>query len=259
MSVDLSAYAWCSAELSYGDCVLLGPRAIILGFKKFQHWEIQVWEMITHDVVGVYRKGHSLKTLFEDYGPDFTQTPLQVAKHLKGYYQTFMRAFPETQKAIEDFINTHTEDPPVTTRTSAGNALCRSDKHCQTCIVIEQDPTAVRYIPLMPGRPLQLVLTPDVEGFLKKYEIAEPGYPIDKAARIYLEFARIIGAEKAVLDALAPYTKIHGAAREEAQSRLDAFKAEAEAQAERDLIKDAKDAKKKAKAAKDPRQQDLPW
>jgi hypothetical protein len=118
----------------------------------------------------------------------------------------------------------------------------------RTCIVLKVDAGEVSFIPLQVDTAFAIEVEGEA-GFLKRY--LEPiEYPVNRAARLFVEYARNTGGTDEMLEALAPFTHIteeeKNMARQKASTRASEVDAPRKSK--------SKQSKAKAPADKKPRE-----
>lgn len=129
------------------------------------------------------------------------------------------------------------------------------DHESRTCIVLEADSELIKYIPLTVDTPFDVQECSD-QAFRTQVYLEPIDYPVERAARLFIEYSRNTGATEDVLKALAPFTNISNEEKTMARAKATARNADQEIRRGRPSKKTATKktaAKKKAVGEKKPR------
>lgn len=120
----------------------------------------------------------------------------------------------------------------------------------RTCIVVEASTSEVKYIPMSVDEPFD-VHTQDEVRFRTMNYIEPIEYPVERAARLFVEYARATGATDAALEELSKFTTITPEEKEMAKQRKNAADDKGPAEKKKPAAKKKAEAKqKKAPAEK---------
>lgn len=123
------------------------------------------------------------------------------------------------------------------------------DHQSRTCIVLKVKDGEVSYIPLQVDVPFSVEVAGEKE-FTSRLYLEPVEYPVSRAARLFVEYARNTGATDSVLEALAPFTNITEEEKSMARTKASARAAEAD----KPKRQQAKQTKAKSAAERKPRE-----
>lgn len=158
----------------------------------------------------------------ETYCPDFTLTPAQMAREFINF-MTFMQPTVEAREHIIAHTKINYSDkefkmgkPQRATKTATKSAVksakkpvdvagVYADSHRRTCIKIADDGEQVTFIPLTnDGFEIERL---DHTEFNKTFRELQD-YPVERAARLYVEYSLALGGTKEALKALGQFTTV---------------------------------------------------
>jgi hypothetical protein len=151
------------------------------------------------------------------YHPDFASTPDKSAKELRNYCHTGLLPVPPALELIERIISSQPSIEEITVmkttaatkgkeaKLAAQTSKVHADFNRRTCIEISRDDGVVRYIPLTADG--FEVETATIKEFEAKFKLLQD-YPADKAAKLYAEYTKHLGATKEVMQHLAKLCNI---------------------------------------------------
>ena len=155
------------------------------------------------------------------YCPDFTLTPAQMAREFIDF-MTFMQPTIEAREHIiahtkinysdKEFKMGKPQRPSKTTAKTTKSAKrpidvvgVYADSHRRTCIKLADDGERITFIPLTSeGFEIERL---DRTEFNKTFREL-PDYPVDRAARLYVEYSTQLGGSKEALKALGQFTTV---------------------------------------------------
>jgi len=187
-----------------------------------------VCQLLDSQFVYLPATGTSRMCLFNE---DWSDTMLKKVKTSKE---------PKAEKVVQDTI--------------AAPSVWRNHQS-RTCIVIgfNAKENVVMYIPT--SESTFEVLTADADTFKNKLYAEPIDYPVERAARLFVEFARDMGAQPEVLEALNVFTPVTIEEKEMATKRAAATAASSDAKAAKSpKAKTEKSAKPKVEKSTKPRE-----
>jgi len=174
-------------------------------------------QLVVHNLYRVEVIELMHEDFFNLYYPDLKSTPVQSAKELRNYCRTGLLPVPPAIDLIERIISSQPsiEEISVTKTTEATKgkeaklamqaSKVYADFNRRTCIEVSRDGDNVRCIPLSAdGFDLEVV---NIKEFEKKFTLLD-NYPVDKAAKLYAEYSKHLGATKEVMNHLAKLCSI---------------------------------------------------
>jgi len=186
----LEHFAFRGRPRVYGTTELLGYEALVV------RDDGSAVTLVTHDLYAFETRRVSRAEFLEGFVPDLSSTPARMATDMRSWFHN-IRADDESRSAVERALNRpgKLEDLKVkkTNNKKATAAHVCHDFNRRTCIVLERTENLVVYLP-MNGEGLE-VLTAAPGHFDKDYKPLD-GYPVEKAAALYVEYARHLGATK---------------------------------------------------------------
>lgn len=171
---------------------------------------------VTHCLYRIEYLELNIEDFIKRFIPDFQTSPKAMARNFMDL-TSFMTPVPlAIEKATSLYHAPHDPEEysmaptsksvkPKTPAKKQPTATVWSDVNRRTCIMLDKTDGVVRYIPLNGSEGFLIELI-DEKDFNQRYKEIE--YPIDRAAKLYVEYAAELGASKEAMLALAVYTNV---------------------------------------------------
>jgi hypothetical protein len=202
----LRAFAWRTKLRQYDEIFLPGFEAVVISADE------KIVKVATHDLFKT--ELHEVES--DEFFRTYVFEPMMPAETNAAFLRNTMRTIankvsPGVALALERYLDAPPtmEEVPVTKpkkgAAPSGARVC-ADYHRHSCIELSRDDSAVDYILLSAEGGLS-VERAGVESFDETYKPTDT-YPIDRAARLYVEFAQHLGATEEAMHALAKFTTV---------------------------------------------------
>lgn len=202
----LRAFAWRTKLRRYDDIILTGFETVVVRADE-QHVTL-----ITHDLFVTRLHEVPWAEFCVDYVFDPAWNPEKNALQLRNTMRTIASKIGKgAALELEHYLDnppTMNEVPvnkPKKTTAPSGARVC-ADYYRHSCIELRRDEQAVDYILLSSDGGLT-VERAGIESFDEAYKPMDT-YPVPQAARLYVEFARHLGATEEAMRELAQFTTI---------------------------------------------------
>ena len=186
----------------YGTTQLLGHEALVT------EDDGKTVTVVTHDLCAFGVLKLERGQFLESFVPDLSLDP---GSHAVNMHAWFHNIRPEGQSAslVEAAIKKQPKLEDLTVSKPKGKPnlaahVCQ-DFNRRTCIVVERTEARVVYVPLT-DQGLDVVEAP-VDKFDRDYKLLD-GYPVEKAAKLYVEYARHLGSAKEAMAALGRLVQV---------------------------------------------------
>lgn len=189
----------------FGDIERMGYEAAVV---RADHEHVVI---LTHDLYQARIKQLTHAEFFSSYQPCFGVRASQAAINIGHYARAMLKSDERTTEAIKKLSEVPLKKKEKSMKDNTGARAC-ADHQRRTCIEISRQGKEVTYIPLSAKEGLQLV-TSSITEFDRRFKPV-PDYPVDKAAKLYVEYSRHLGASHEALEALGKLTEISKKDRE---------------------------------------------
>jgi len=199
----LQRFAYRGRVRSYAGFELLAAEAVVASATA------ERVTVVTASPTRIHTLELTVDQFLTGFAPDLTSTPERAARALLAARHC-LRAGPDVFAPLTRILNALPQEPSMA-QSSAANSqrgvACHADAQRRTCIELARFDGVVRFIPLESGRAFD-VQELDEKQFAARYVHPLPGHPATRAAAIYVEYARHLGATEAAIEALARLTPI---------------------------------------------------
>lgn len=211
-------------------------------------------KIVTCNVYHVMTLELSHEEFFTQYFVDPGVETRIAARLLRSYYTSTTKNLKpgdfETDSILSSIIEKALTEKDFKMKKVKTTAIVHIDDHRRTCIEIYRKNGDVHYIAVEYGESIEIHQEQEKD-FDKRFKLLEE-YPVEKAARLFVEYAKYLGATEPALNKLAQLCNLSKSEKEAimATAKKSAKKTEAAKPTKKEPSKPAKPIVKKAPAVK---------
>jgi hypothetical protein len=189
-----------------GGNIIAGEQALVVAVTS------TAVTVLTHNLYTAQLLELAHVDFWRQFLPRLDQSRHQTAAQLRNNFKVLLKSTSQQLKLLEDILKTRLEVPKMSSPKGYPKARPCADHQRRTCIELFREKGQVHHIPLSASDGLVVAVISEAV-FDERYK-PMPDYPVDKAARLYVEFSQHLGATAEAMDALGKMCKMLNSERE---------------------------------------------